>query len=168
MLFRSAVLSVRHSNATSVTYTGELFNSSATALNFTKPSTINKVSYTRYWNFVRQNVANFSNATIKLYYNTDDTVTNENNVAVVHDGGSSNWVDYGGTGTNSITGSITSNSITSFNTKFALGFPPSPLSVELISFLAKKSGSSVRCDWITASEINNDYFTIEQIGRAHV
>ncbi|MEO8086840.1 MAG: hypothetical protein ABI763_08480 [Bacteroidota bacterium] len=160
--YRPAVLNVKHSSASSVTYTGEMFNSSATALGYTKPSTINKVSYTRYWNFTRQNVANFTNANMKLYYDVDDTVTNKNNVAVVHDDGSSNWVDYGGTGTFNVTGSITSNTINSFNTKFALGFPPAPLPVELLSFLAKKSGSSVLCDWITASETNSDYFNIER------
>jgi len=160
--YRPAVLSVTHSNNTSVTYTGEMFNSSATALGYIKPSSINKVSYTRYWNFTRENVANFSNAAMTLYYDLDDSVSNKNNLAIVHDDGSSNWRNYSGTGTFDITGSITSNTITSFKNKFALGFPPAPLPVELVSFLAKKSGSNVLCEWITASETNCDYFTIER------
>ncbi|MCX6274152.1 MAG: hypothetical protein NTV09_02970 [Bacteroidetes bacterium] len=160
--YRPAILTVNHSNNTSVTYTGEMINASATALGYAKPSSINKVSYTRYWNFTRQNVANFTNAIMTLYYDLDDSVSNKNNLAVVHDNGSSSWVDYGGAGTADFTGNITSNTISSFQTKFALGFPPSPLPVELLSFLVKKSGSGVLCDWITASETNNDYFTIER------
>ena len=39
----------------------------------------------------------------------------------------------------------------------------SPLPIELLSFTAiPEDNSKVRCDWITASEINNDYFTVER------
>jgi len=139
-----------------------MVNTSATSLGYAKPATINKVSYTRYWNFDRQNVANLTSASMTLYYDLDDTVPDRNRVAVVHDDGSSRWVDYGGTGTANNTGSITSNAITSFKTKFALGFPPSPLPVKLISFIAKADGRKVLCNWETASEINNDYFMVER------
>ncbi|MBL7913594.1 MAG: T9SS type A sorting domain-containing protein [Bacteroidia bacterium] len=39
----------------------------------------------------------------------------------------------------------------------------SPLPVELLTFTAKpEENKRVRCDWVTASEINNDFFTIER------
>lgn len=38
----------------------------------------------------------------------------------------------------------------------------STLPIELISFKAKKENSSVQLSWATATEINNDYFTIER------
>jgi hypothetical protein len=38
----------------------------------------------------------------------------------------------------------------------------SPLPVELLSFDGYKEGHSVRLTWSTASEVNNDYFTIEK------
>ncbi|MBK9047972.1 MAG: hypothetical protein IPL74_15250 [Bacteroidetes bacterium] len=39
----------------------------------------------------------------------------------------------------------------------------SPLPIELLSFNAKPvDNKDVRCDWVTASEIDNDYFTIER------
>ncbi len=39
----------------------------------------------------------------------------------------------------------------------------SPLPIELLSFTAKPvENKVVRCDWVTASEIDNDYFTIER------
>ncbi len=34
--------------------------------------------------------------------------------------------------------------------------------IELISFDAKLNGGEVELHWVTASEINNDYFTIER------
>ena len=37
-----------------------------------------------------------------------------------------------------------------------------PLPIELLSFDAVKDGSRVRLTWTTATEINNDYFTIER------
>ncbi|HYV55283.1 MAG TPA: hypothetical protein VE933_11925, partial [Chitinophagaceae bacterium] len=160
--YRPAVLTVTHSNSTSVTYAGEMFNTSATSLGYIKPATINKVSNTRYWDFTRQAVANFTSATMTLYYAADDTVPDKNRVAVVHDNGSGAWTDYGGTGSANITGNITSGSITSFKTKFALGFPPSPLPVVLISFMVKKSRHTVLCDWETASELNSSYFIVER------
>jgi hypothetical protein len=165
--YRPAILTVNHSNGTSVTYTGEMFNSSAAALGYALPSTINKVSNTRYWNFDRQNVANLTSATMTLYYDVDDSVSNKSRVAVLHDNGSARWVDNGGTGSANFTGNITSSAITSFKTKFSLGFPPAPLPVELLSFSAKKSTNEVLCDWETASEINNNYFTIERSADGH-
>ncbi|MGE0770213.1 MAG: hypothetical protein AB7K37_00765 [Cyclobacteriaceae bacterium] len=38
----------------------------------------------------------------------------------------------------------------------------SPLPVELISFSASQSGDHVKLNWSTASELNNDFFTIER------
>ncbi len=37
-----------------------------------------------------------------------------------------------------------------------------PLPIELISFEAKANSEYVELNWSTASEINNDYFTIER------
>lgn len=161
-IYRPAVLTATHSNGTSVTYTGEMMNSSATALNYAMPSTVNRVSNTRYWDFTRANVANLSSAALTLYYDLDDTIPDKTRVVVVHDDGSARWVDYGGTATADTAGSITSINITSFRTKFSFGFPPSPLPIELVSFNAKKSGHLVRCEWETATETNNDFFTVER------
>jgi len=97
-----------------------------------------------------------------LYYDVDDSVPDKNRIAMVHDGGSINWVDYGGTGSANIAGNITSGNITSFKTKFAIGYPPSPLPIELTGFSATISESHVVCEWSTASEVNNNYFTLER------
>jgi hypothetical protein len=46
-----------------------------------------------------------------------------------------------------------------------VGFPldyANPLPIELISFNTQLSGSVVEIDWATATELNNDFFTIER------
>ena len=83
-------------------------------------------------------------------------------IGVAHDDGNGNWLDLAGTGTANYTGSITSTNISSFKSKFTIGYPPGALPVELVNFSAKKSGAQVLCEWLTASEINNDYFTVER------
>ena len=160
--YRPAVLTATHSNNTSVTYTGEMVNTPAKSLNYALPSTVNSVSNTRYWDFKRDSVVNLTSATLTLYYDVDDTVPDRNRVVVVHDDGNDKWVNYGGTGTADTAGSITSQNISSFKTKFSFGYPPAALPVRLISFKAKKSDHTVNCDWETASEINNDFFTVER------
>src|SRR6185437_1405502 len=55
----------------------------------------------------------------------------------------------------------TRSGITSFS-PFAVGDNISPLTVQLISFNAKLENKEVALTWATASEINNDYFTIER------
>jgi hypothetical protein len=37
-----------------------------------------------------------------------------------------------------------------------------PLPIELLTFTARPEGSEVRLDWTTASELENDYFTVER------
>ena len=39
---------------------------------------------------------------------------------------------------------------------------PTPLPVELLSFSASSSDKKVKLKWVTAAEINNDYFTVER------
>lgn len=57
--------------------------------------------------------------------------------------------------------------LTRFSNKTFVGYYPlvtpclpSPLPVELVSFVGKKDGSTSLLEWITATEIDNDYFTI--------
>ncbi|HEX5002930.1 MAG TPA: hypothetical protein VFW78_10585 [Bacteroidia bacterium] len=47
---------------------------------------------------------------------------------------------------------------------FAIGKGGGPLPVSLIRFDAKPSDQGVYCSWKTASEVNNDYFTLERSG----
>lgn len=163
--YRPVVLTVQHTNSTSVTYRAEIFNSPASGLPYTLPPTIANVSNIRYVQFTRQPIANFFRGTIQMYYDTDDGVLDHNSLLVAHDDGSSQWQNFGGTATADITGNITSSTFTNFNSFFALGNPPggnNPLPVELTSFNAKLVNKNTFVDWNTASEINNDYFILER------
>jgi len=57
--------------------------------------------------------------------------------------------------------SVTVTGVTSFS-PWTLAGNDAPLPVELISFTAKLNGDQVDLGWITASERNNDYFTVEK------
>lgn len=55
-----------------------------------------------------------------------------------------------------------SNIAHSFNLRYATVQSDVPLPIELLSFDAEPEGNGVLCKWVTASEINNDYFEIER------
>ena len=163
--YRPVVLTVQHSNLTSVTYQAEIINSSATALPFSLPPSLAGVSKVRYVQFNRQSVSNFTNGTIQMYYDVDDGVANKNTLQVAHDDGVSQWQNIGGTATADWTGNIISNVFTNFNSYFSLANPPgggNPLPVELTSFTAKPENNDVHINWTTSSELNSDYFTLER------
>ena len=163
--FRAVVLTITHSDATPVTYRAEIINSPASGLPYTYPPTITNVSNVRYTKFLRQNVNNFTNGKIQMYYNTDDGVADKNTLAVAHDDGVSMWQNFGGVATANWTGNIISSVFTNFNTYFALANPPgggNPLPIELSSFTASLNNKKVDVKWTTQSELNNDYFTVER------
>ena len=161
---RPVILTPTHSNASIATYTAEVINSSASSLPYLLPGTLSKVSEVRYWNIARSGAANFSTATIRMYYGTDDGVNDYNSLRVAQ-AINPNWVDKGGTGSANGSGYITSTAFTTFSNIFTLGNTPggsNPLPVELVDFKANKINEGVELKWTTASETNNDYFSIER------
>ncbi len=83
---------------------------------------------------------------------------------VAHYNGS-DWIDEGGT----YTGTISSGSVTSSGTistfspfTFASAAADNPLPVELLSFEGYVLDNSIELKWITASELNNDFFEIQR------
>lgn len=163
--YRAVVLTAQHTNATSVTYRAEIFNSAASGLPYTLPPSISNVSNVRYVQFTRQNVANFSSGKLQMYYDTDDGVADKNTLLVAHDNGTTQWQNFGGVATANWSGNITSATFNNFHTFFALGNPPgggNPLPIELASFNATLENKQVNVKWTTQAEINNHYFTIER------
>ncbi len=47
-------------------------------------------------------------------------------------------------------------------TPWTISVANSPLPIELVNFKARPDGKRVRLDWTTASEVDNDYFTVER------
>ncbi|MBL7852106.1 MAG: T9SS type A sorting domain-containing protein [Cyclobacteriaceae bacterium] len=165
--YRPLVLNVTHSDATNVTYNAEHFNASAAALGYTLPGSIERVSGVRYWSVTRSAVANLTTATATLYYGigSTDGVSDPANLRVVKTNGAGTvWFDVGGTGSAAGTGTITSDPFITFSL-MTLGNAnggTNTLPIELKSFEAEPRGSHVYVQWITESEVNNDYFDIER------
>ncbi|MBS1542084.1 MAG: T9SS type A sorting domain-containing protein, partial [Bacteroidetes bacterium] len=163
--YRPVILNVTHSDATSVTYNGELFNASAAALLYTIPGTIERVSGAHYWIVNRSAVANLTTATATLYYGSNDGVSDPPNLRFVKTNGAGTvWFDLGGTGSAAPSGFITSNAFTTFSTMTianATGGTNS-LPIQLIDFKGTALGDKVELSWTTATEVNNDYFGIER------
>lgn len=168
-----AVLTATHSSTTSATYQAMVVEASPASLGYTNPMTIANVSTIRYWQFARQNVANFTSGTMQLYYQSDDSVADPSNLRIVKNNNpvSTQWYDIGGSGTGAPTGSITSSgSPTAFNSFpstssniFALGNVvggSNPLPVNLVSFKASCNQNQIELKWTTASEVNNKMFRI--------
>jgi hypothetical protein len=75
---------------------------------------------------------------------------------------SQGWFPPGPTQSNPTATSTQIGGVTGLNNWWTLSQAGSPLPVELLSFEAAQAGASVLLDWSTASEINNDHFTVER------
>jgi hypothetical protein len=134
---------------------------------FTSP--LYTVSACEYW--ILDRTTGTSDVSVTLGWNSSDCpadayVTDPTSLVVARWNGSA-WVSHGNGGTtgNSAAGTVTSSAaVTSFS-PFALGTTTgnNPLPVELTSFACNKiSNGTVQLTWITASESNSDYFSIEK------
>ncbi len=63
---------------------------------------------------------------------------------------------------NTLSNTVTTTPINTFDMVWALAASSTPLPVELLFFNAQLEGSAVLCNWSTASEQNNDFFTVER------
>ena len=90
----------------------------------------------------------------------------ENNLkAQRYNSNSNQWGDYAPAGTlNAASNTVTIASVATTNLFqwWTLVDLAKALPIELISFLATPTGQTVKVDWATATEINNDYFTIQR------
>jgi hypothetical protein len=177
--WRPMILTTSHNNGTSYSYIGESFNASAAAFGWATPVEIYTVSSAHYWNVDRVLTAsgvssptNNLGATknIALYYDTNDGVATPTQIVICKNSSSSanTWVNIGGSGSGSTTGSIVSTSTPSpldIFGRFTLGFltpPVNILPIELGSFEAKKNQERVDLKWFTYSEKNSKEFWVEK------
>ncbi len=178
--WRPAVLTLTHNNGTSYTYNAELTNSSANALGWTLPPTVNLASLVHWWDITRTNTStgivtptlNLSgNQTITLYYDVNDGVTVPGGLTILKNTytAPTAWIDIGGSGATVTTGNVTSTSLPSaFNSfsRFTLGNKSdatNPLPIELLYFTATPvDNKTVDLNWATATERNNSRYEIER------
>lgn len=99
------------------------------------------------------------------FFSTDIRLVWWDDTAIDGDAAQNRWENQGGqvSGTTS-SGTVTSESIIFFSTRqVALGYAPeSLLPVELLSFDGYAENNEVHLTWITATEINNDYFEVQR------
>jgi hypothetical protein len=133
-----------------------------------KDVTLDHISNCEYWILDRTNTTNAVN--VRLYYDSYGTsscsgVDNQPELAVARWDGAM-WKDHGNGGWGGTTADgwvETSGVVTSFS-PFTLASTTTnnPLPIELTYFEAVENGTKVDLSWETASEIDNDYFTIER------
>jgi hypothetical protein len=138
--------------------------------NFSQPSArsskgagVCKVSNVEYWDLTR--TSGSEDGVVTLEWDTESDVTVLGDLLVAYWDGT-NWQDGGGTASGAAgSGTIpTGISMSSFNT-YTVGTDPcnNPLPIELVEFKAVPMNNEVvDVNWVTASEINNDYFVIER------
>ncbi|MBS1541297.1 MAG: T9SS type A sorting domain-containing protein, partial [Bacteroidetes bacterium] len=165
--YRPAILTVTHTSASSVIYTAQHFSVSAVTLGYTLSPTIERVSGARYWNISSSDQSNLSSASVTLYYGygTTDGVTDLPHLTVVKNVGiGTTWVDIGKVSDTAEPGYIVSGPFSSFSnfTLANLYGGTNPLPIQLTSFTGNFSDGVVYLKWTTASELNNDYFTVEK------
>lgn len=134
----------------------------------TYPTGIVTVSSCEYWMLDRNPAVGGSNVSVTLSWNTPDCtgpyITNPANLRVVRWNGAA-WVNHGNGGTTGTAANgtvISAGVITSFS-PITLGSSglDNPLPVELLSFNATAENEKVNLKWVTASELNNDFFTVQ-------
>lgn len=146
----------------STEFTGQYFNAPNPYAGVTAPLT--DISYMEYWMLNRAVTAD--NVTVKLFWenNVRSGINNSADLTVSKWNGTS-WIDMGqGAISYAAQGNITSNLVTSFS-PFAFGSKSlvvNPLPIELLSFTATPVGNIVEINWTTATETNNDFFSIEK------
>lgn len=152
-------------NAT--TFTAEFFDDTAATYNTnSKGAGITNISKLEYFQLDRSGTGTKADAKVTLYWDVNSLVTAGYlaDLRVCRWNGTQ-WEDKGNstyTG-DATSGSVTSNVITSFS-PFSLGSSSSnnPLPIKLLSFNALPVSNGIEINWITASEENNDFFTIER------
>lgn len=154
--------------STSDNFTAQYFYASPSPpyTSTSKDATIDHISSCEYWILNRSGGSSIVNVTMTWDANSCG-ISNINDLLVARwDAGQVKWKDHGNTLTtgNASTGSMRSVSpITAFS-PFTLGSKSflNPLPVELIDFSAKCSEEGIQIKWSTASESNNDYFSVER------
>ena len=147
----------------STEFTAEYFHQNPTnsgLVNFP----LNNVSTLEYWDLSNTGTASTADVTLHWKDQNSSQINDYDDLVIAH----YNGTDWDNLGQNSRVpsdpGSITVNGISSFSpfTFGSLSGLVNPLPVELVSFTAKVDENVVELDWVTASEVNNDYFDIER------
>ncbi|MDQ3047399.1 MAG: T9SS type A sorting domain-containing protein [Bacteroidota bacterium] len=129
-----------------------------------KDLSLDHVSVCEYWNLDK--ITGTSDVTVNLSWDTRSCgMTNLSEARVARWDGTQ-WKDHGNGGTS---GSVSAGTIVSASSLSSFGpftlassSVSNPLPIELSSFTGSCSGGNITLEWTTATETNNDYFTVER------
>jgi hypothetical protein len=148
--------------------------SNITTMAVTPTPVLNNVSAIEYWQLDR--VGGAANVSVTLYW--ENAASSGINSCAALQGGDlvvarwngaawenrSNTIVGGITGTCGTFGTVTSDVLTAFSPFTFSSKSPivNPLPVELLSFTGKNNAKENVLEWVTATEVNNDFFTLER------
>jgi hypothetical protein len=118
-----------------------------------------------FWN-IEANTANNNTGTYNMtLYNTAYSNAASGWTIMSRHNGSATWALVNGDGSagtcvSGLVTAVTRNNMKGFS-KFGSAQSNTPLPIELISFSGKNEGAKNKLMWTTASELNNDYFSVE-------
>lgn len=125
---------------------------------------LDHISNVEHWIFTKVSGANV-NVTLSFSTARSGVVNSLTDLRVAKWDGSQ-WLNLGNGGTTGTTaaGTVVNNTALTTYSPFTLGSSSTlnPLPVDLLSFNAKVLDNIISINWATASEINNDFFTIEK------
>jgi hypothetical protein len=152
-------------NAVTDAFTAEYFRADPNLVfGSAKDTTFNKVSNIEYWTLVQNTGTSSENVTLNWNGNTSG-IGNLSELRVAGWDGSQ-WINLGNASTtgNDTAGTILSSTATSNYTAFTLASTTAnnPLPITLLTFKAVLNNDKVDLNWATATEVNNDYFTVEK------
>jgi hypothetical protein len=152
-------------------FTAEYFNINPNAVGYNVSSVgagLHHVSQCEYWTLVPSPSA--TNETVRLYWDTPRScgVTNTSELRIAGWNGTQ-WINGGNVtligGSNNTAGGLTTNvAFSNSATVFTLASTTAnnPLPIELLEFKAQFVNSYININWKTATELNNDFFTVEK------
>ena len=148
-------------------FTAEYFPISGYTWGTNLEPTLDHISDCEHW--IIDRTAGSGNAVVELTWDTPEScgVTDPVDLRVARwDAGLGIWQDRGNGGATPLapTGTVLSGGVQTLFSPWTLASVTNenPLPITLIGFTAKPEGPNVRLDWSTASERNNDFFTVER------
>lgn len=106
--------------------------------------------------------SNFTDAAVTIHYDAIDGITDPSALRIAKDDGSTNWLNIGGTGSGIPTGSITSNSFSTFSDFVLANLTGSVLPVTLISFNGQLHNNTAVLNWLSNNEQSFKGYEIER------
>lgn len=150
-------------------FTAEYFDADPNSAGYTATSLgagLHHISRCEYWILERGPGASNENVTLSWATPRSCGVTDLNDMRVAGWNGAQ-WIDWGTNGSpggTTTTGTVRSNGTVSAFGAFTLASstPDNPLPIELLTFAGTYKGNHILLQWKTATELNNDFFTLEK------